>query len=386
MVAMLLATVAVSVDSMLPALPRIAAELTPTAVNRAQLIVAAFILGLGLGTLLAGPISDRVGRKPAILGGMAIYILGAGLAWRAQSLELLLAARLLQGLGAAGPRVVTMALVRDQFSGREMAQVVSIAMMIFTLVPAVAPSMGMAVIAVFNWRAIFPVLILFALTASAWLVLRQAETLAPAQRRPLRLGALVAALREILTQRQVVLATATQTLVYSALFGTLVSTQSIFAESYGRAETFPLWFALIALLSGAASLLNASLVLRVGMFRLVSAALRAQIVLSTLLAVANALSLLPDWAQFPAYLLWTIGVFAMASLTIGNLNALALEPMGHIAGTAASINGSIATVTSVALAVPIGLAFDGTPVPLMAAVAGLSLVAYLVIRRLPRLI
>ncbi len=384
LLAMLFATVAFSVDSMLPALPQIAAELSPGDVNRAQLIISAFIMGLGIGTLFAGPISDAVGRKPAILGGVAIYAVGAALASVAQSLDLLLAARVLQGLGAAGPRVVGLAMVRDLHAGREMARLVSFAMMIFTLVPAVAPSVGMVIAQAFGWRAIFAALILFALAASAWLSLRQPETLPPAARRPLRLGPLRAALREIGAHRQVVLATAAQTLIYGALFGTLASTQQIFATSFGRGESFPLWFALIALSSGAASLLNATLVLRLGMRTLVNRTLLLQIAVTAVVMAMTAGALWPGWAAFPAYLVWTTGVFCMASFTIGNLNALALEPLGHIAGMAASVNGSIATVLSVFLAAPIGLAFDGTPVPLMAAVGLLAFMAWLLARLLPR--
>jgi len=182
MIAMLFATVAFSIDSMLPALPEIAAELTPGNENRAQLILTAFILGMGAGTVVAGPLSDANGRKRAILGGALLYTLGAGLASMAQTLELMLAARLIQGLGAAGPRIVSLALVRDLHSGRQMARIVSIAMMIFTTVPAIAPALSTGIIAVFGWRGIFGAFILFSLIPAARLGLRQPETLPPEAR------------------------------------------------------------------------------------------------------------------------------------------------------------------------------------------------------------
>jgi DHA1 family bicyclomycin/chloramphenicol resistance-like MFS transporter len=384
MMAMLFAVVAFSIDGLLPALPKIAAQLTPQDVNRAQLIITAFVFGMGLGTLFAGPISDSIGRKPAILGGVAIYGIGAALAASAQSLDALLAARVLQGLGSAGPRIVSLALVRDLHAGRQMARIVSLVMMIFTLVPAMAPSIGTLIIAGFGWRGIFGGVILFSLTAASWLTLRQPETLPPERRRPLRLKQLGQAFAEVMRHRSVVTATATQTLVYGVLFGTLASTQQIFAISFHRGDSFPFWFAGIALTSGGASFLNASLVLRLGMRHLITLALGAQIVFSGVMVLLMAGQLLPAWLAFPAYLVWTTGVFVMASLTIGNLNALALEPLGHIAGMAASVNGSVATVVSVGISAPIGLAFDGTPVPLMAATAGLAALGFGLMKSIPR--
>jgi DHA1 family bicyclomycin/chloramphenicol resistance-like MFS transporter len=384
MMATLFAIVAFSIDGMLPALPRIAMELTPDDVNAAQLIVTSFVLGMGVGTLFAGPISDSFGRKPTILGGVAIYILGAALASMAQSLELLLAARVVQGLGAAGPRIVTLAMVRDLHSGRQMARIVSFAMMIFTLVPAVAPSVGAVIIAGFGWRGIFGAVIGFALVGSLWMVLRQPETLPKARRRPLRLSPLMLAAREVMSHRVVITSIAVQTLVYGALFGTLSSTQQIFDITFGRAASFPMWFAVIALMAGGASFLNATLVVRLGMRLLITVTLGAQVVLSVAMAAMSAAGVWPDWLYFPAYLVWTISVFFMTGLTLGNLNALALEPLGHIAGMAASVNGFIATVLAVALAVPIGLAFNGTPVPLMVAVATLCAAGWGLMQTIPR--
>lgn len=384
LMAMMSAVVSFSIDGMLPALPSIAAQLTPEDVNRAQLIVTSFVLGLGVGTLFAGPISDTVGRKPTILGGVAIYAIGAALAASAQSLEMLLAARVLQGLGSSGPRIAALALVRDLHSGRHMARIVSFIMMVFTLVPAIAPSVGTVIIAAFGWRGIFGALIVFAFTMASWMTLRQPETLARDKRRPLRLGPLAAAFREVMTHRPVVTATAVQTLVYGVLFATLSSTQQIFSITFGRGASFPFWFAAIALSSGGASLLNATFVLRLGMRHLITLALGVQVAFSAALVVAFSQGLLPGWLAFPAYLAWNTGVFIMASLTIGNLNALALEPLGHIAGMAASVNGAIATVVSVGIAVPIGLAFDGTPVPLMAATAALAVTGFGLMKTIPR--
>ncbi|PTX53117.1 DHA1 family bicyclomycin/chloramphenicol resistance-like MFS transporter [Gemmobacter caeni] len=383
MIAFLFALIAFSIDAMLPALPQIALELTPDATNRAQLIVTSFVLGMGLGTFFAGPLSDSLGRKRVILGGGAIYAVAAIVAHFAPTLETVLAARVVQGIGAAGPRVVSLALVRDLYKGREMARIVSFAMMIFTLVPAVAPLIGSFIIAGFGWRAIFLGFLCFAAVPLLWLTLRQPETLLPAARRPLSVPALVQALREVLTNRIVVIAMLAQTFCFAALFGTLSSTQQIFDTTFGRAESFPFWFALIAILSGSASVINATLVVRLGMRLLISTTLAAQVALSLCFALISASDLLPPDLYFGVYVFWTITVFMVAGLTLGNLNALALEPVGHIAGMAASVTGSLATVVAVAIAAPLGLAFDGTPVPLAFGVCALTAAGFLLMKLMP---
>ena len=384
LIAMLFATIAFSIDSMLPALPRIAAELTPDAPNAAQLIITSFVLGMGIGTLFAGPLSDAFGRKRVIVCGAALYCAAAIAANLAPTLGSLLAARVVMGLGAAAPRIVSLALVRDLYEGRAMARVVSFAMMIFTLVPAVAPLMGTVVIDAFGWRALFLAFCLFSALSMTWLMIRQPETLPPARRRPVNGPALRAGLREVLTNRVILTTILVQTLIFGMLFGTLSSTQAIFDQSFGRGEAFPLWFALIALVAGLASLLNAALVVRLGMRFLVTTTLGVQVVLSGAMALMTASGLWPDAVAFAAFVVWMVSLFATAGLTLGNLNALALEPVGHIAGMAASVTGAVSTVLAVGLAAPLGLAFDGTPLPLATGVAVLALAAFALMRTIPR--
>jgi DHA1 family bicyclomycin/chloramphenicol resistance-like MFS transporter len=382
LIAMLFATIAFSIDAMLPALPQIAAELSPDAPNAAQLILTSFVLGMGIGTLLAGPLSDTFGRKPVILAGAALYCAAAMTAYFAPTLETVLLARMVQGLGAAGPRVVSLALVRDLYKGREMAKVVSFAMMIFTLVPAIAPFIGQGIMAVTGWRGIFVAFVAFSVLSMLWFGLRQPETLT--ERRPLAAAPLLAAFREVLSHRVVVISIAVQTLAFACLFATLSATQPIFDQVYGKGDSFPLWFAVIAVVSGTSSLLNAKLVMRLGMRRMITVTLGAQVVFSLGMAAANGLGLWPDGAAFAAHLVWTIGVFFMAGLTIGNLNALGLEPVGHIAGMAASVIGAISTVLSVVLAAPVGLAFNGTALPLMLGVATFAALGFALMRVVPR--
>jgi DHA1 family bicyclomycin/chloramphenicol resistance-like MFS transporter len=382
LIAMLFATIALSIDAMLPALPEIAATLTPEAPNRAQLVVTSFVFGMGIGTLLAGPLSDAFGRKRVILLGSALYCGAALAAWGAESLEALLVARVVMGIGAAGPRAVSIAMVRDLFQGREMAKVMSFAMMVFTLVPAVAPLLGQGVIALAGWREIFIVYIGFAGVTMLWLGLRQPETLPVAARRRLSVRALWAGTAEVFRHRVVVVSILCQSLTLGALFATLSSIQGLFEGRYGRGEDFPLWFALIALVSAGGSFLNARAVMALGMRRMVTGAYAGVGALTLGVLGLVAAAGLPIGVEFGLFVLWAVALFAMMGLTMGNLNALAMEPLGHIAGLAASVISAVATVVSVLLAVPVGLMLDATPLPLLGGVAVFIAGALALMRRL----
>ncbi|MEM7722014.1 MAG: multidrug effflux MFS transporter [Pseudomonadota bacterium] len=383
MMGMIFATVAFSIDAMLPALPDIAAELTPENPNLAQLILTSFVLGLGIGTLFAGPLSDAFGRKPVIFAGALLYVAGAALAYIAPTLEMILIARIIQGLGAAGPRVVATAIIRDLYSGRDMAQIISFAMLIFTIFPAVAPMIGAAIIWGFDWHAIFLAFLLFSVLSVGWLMIRQPETLPPPVRRVLHGPTLWAGLKDCLTLRQMQLSILVQTLIFGALFGTISSIQQVFDITYDRGATFHYWFALIALLAAPAAPLNGVLVIRLGMRPLVRQALFAQAAASVLALVAISLLTLGA-VEFWVYLLWSVTVFALAGFTIGNLNALALEPLGHVAGLAASVMGAAATVGGAALGALVGQLYNGTALPLITATLALSAVAWLIMRKMPR--
>ncbi|WP_244297727.1 multidrug effflux MFS transporter [Paracoccus marcusii] len=382
MLAFLFATIAFSIDAMLPALPDIAADLTPDNVNRAQLILTTFVAGMGLGTLFAGPLSDALGRKRTITIGFGIYIAATIAAIYADSLELLLVARFVQGLGAAGPRIVGLALVRDLYEGREMARISSFVMMIFIMIPAVAPTLGAGIIAISDWHGVFLAFIAFALIGALWLNIRQAETLPPAARRPLRIGTLYAAAREVLSDRQVMLATLILTLGFGQMFGLLSSAQQLFGETYGKGENFHLWFAAMALLSGSGTVLNATFVMRFGMRRIAKWAYVMQTIVSGLALTLILSGVLPQGLEFPVFFFWAVSVFFMAGVTFGNLNALALERMGHIAGMAASIVAAISTLAAVLIAAPVGLLYNGTAIPAITATLICSGLAWALMRRL----
>ena len=379
MMAMLFATIALSIDAMLPALPAIAAELSPDQANNAQLVIGVFFAGMGLGTLLTGPISDAIGRKAALMGCAAIYLIGTVLCIVAPSLELLLFARFLQGIGASGPRAAGVAMVRDLYKGAEMARIMSFVMMIFALVPAAAPLVGQAILYFGSWRLIFVAFVIFAVIVNLWVALRQPETLAPADRRRLEVGLLWLAAKELAANRVAVIATLCQTLSSASLVAALSSQQGIFELRFGSVATFPLWFAFIALCSIFGSLLNSRVVGRIGMYGVVKATYAAQFGLTLIVLILITTVPMPLEVEFALHIVFSVAVFAALSLVMGNLNAMALEPLGHIAGFAASVITAVSTVVSVLIAIPVGLAFNGTQIPVMIGAAVFSALALILL-------
>lgn len=373
-VSLMFSLIAFGTDAMLPSLPAIAADLQLSDVNQAQLVVSTFVLGTGLGQLFFGPMSDATGRKPAITAGILLFLVGCVICFYVDDLKWMLIGRFIQGLGVSGPRTVTIAMVRDLYKGREMARVMSFSFGIFVLVPAIAPSLGQAIMGIYGWRSIYLAFIIFAIFAWAWMLLRQVETHPQERRRMLLRSELFSAIKEVLTNRIVLIFMGIQTLLLGGLFAYLSSAQQIYVDSFGVGDKFPLYFAVVALTSGLAAFINGSLVMRLGMRRMCKTA----IALSTISAlVALGFQLWgPESLLLGAFLAWSIVSFLCMSLVLGNVNALAMEPMGHIAGLASAVIGATATLGAVLIAAPIGLAFDGNPMPLLASHFVLYLVAY----------
>ncbi|MFV0244858.1 MAG: multidrug effflux MFS transporter [Qingshengfaniella sp.] len=378
--AMMFATMAFSIDSMLPALPAIAADMSPSDPNRAQLIVTSFIFGMGIGTLFTGPISDSVGRKPVIIGGGVVYCIGALMAARATTLETVLLARALMGLGAAGPRVVVLAIIRDLYKGRAMAQTMSFIMTVFTIVPAIAPSIGAVIIAFSGWDGLFYACMIFSLITMLWLGLRQPETLPTERRTPLRFGPIFAATRELVGNALVMRATLIQSLIAACMFAMISSTQQVFDITFDRGDSFPLWFGGVAIFTAMGTFANARLVMKLGMRKIVNLVLGMELVLSGIMMLVTLAGLWPEWLAFPAFVIWMASVFFTIALGMGNMNALAMEPVGHIAGMAASLIGCASTVLGVGLAVPVGLMFNGTILPLSIGLFIFSALAVAILR------
>lgn len=382
LIAMLFSTVAFSVDALLPAIPQIEADLGDSATGRVHLLITLFMAGLALGTLIAGPLSDWIGRKPTMFIGAGLYLTAGTVAWLSQDFETIAAARIVQGIGAAGPRVVSLAIVRDLYSGRTMAQIVSFAMVLFTVVPTLAPAMGAVLTDLFGWRAILLAFLLFTIISTLWLWLRLPENLPQSARRPLRGGTLMEAARQIAGHPTVRLAILVQGMALGLIFSLIVTVQPIYDVVFDRAESFPYWFGGIALFSAAStSIANAALVVRFGMQRMVTLGMAGQAV-SAALALA-ALEVYPELA-FASFVAFQFLLIWLTGLCVGNLNAIALEPMGHIAGFTASVTGATATLLAATIATGVGAMFQGTQRPLIIAAICLGTLGFALMLRMNR--
>jgi DHA1 family bicyclomycin/chloramphenicol resistance-like MFS transporter len=378
LMAMMMALVALSTDAMLPALRTIGEDLAVERENSVQLIVSFLFLGLAVGQIAYGPVSDSVGRKPAIYAGYALFIAGCLLSIFATNFSVMLAGRLLQGVGVAGPRSITLALVRDQYEGRAMAQVMSFVMMVFILVPVIAPTFGQAILLIASWRVIFGALLALALLTVIWFAVRQPETLTAKRRIPFSIRRIWKAIVEIFNHRIAFGYTLAAGLVTGAFMGYLNSAQQIFQEQYGLGTKFPLYFAVIALALGGASFTNGRLVMRYGMRMLSSWSVLALVALSIAFSLfAFIVGGQPSLAFFMVYLMAS---FFCVGILFGNLNALAMEPLGHIAGVGAAVVGSLSTFIAVPIGTVIGQGYNGTVLPLVGGFAILSLLSMLVMR------
>lgn len=370
LMAMMSSLAALSTDAMLPALAEIGGDLGVVRDNSNQLIVSLLFLGMAGGQILYGPVSDSVGRKPAIYAGYALFMIGSMMSLVATSFGVMLAGRLLQGIGIAGPRNVSMALIRDKYEGRSMARVMSFVSVIFILVPIIAPAFGQAILLVAHWRAIFGSFLVLALIGVLWFAFRQPETLVESKRRPFSLKRISQAMGEVLSTRSAVAYTVVAGLMSAGFLGYLSTAQQIFQIQYGLGERFPLIFATLAVALGCASFLNGRLVMRLGMRTLATWAARLLVLTSTLFLVFA----LTTAGQPP---LWTLMGYLMVTflcvgVLFGNLNALAMQPLGHIAGVGAAIVGALSQIIAVVLSAVIGQSYNGTVLPLVAGFAVFS--------------
>lgn len=376
-ISLMMSLTALSIDAMLPALPDIDTDLALQDANDRQLVVSTMFLGLGLGQLFFGPLSDKTGRKPAVVGGYGLYILGALVAALATSFPFLLAGRFLQGIGSSAPRAVTMAIVRDRYEGRQMARVMSFAMTVFILVPMIAPSLGQSVLMFSNWRGIFVSFILIALATLAWFLLRMPETLAEEHRKEFSLRSIWAAVVEIFKDRTAIGYTLSAGLVGGAFLGYLNSSQQIFQEQYGLGDLFPIIFAVVSLSIGLAAFLNSRLVMRWGMRFLVKWSLITIIVLAVFgMGISLSMDGHPPLGIFLGYIILT---FFCVGILFGNQNSLAMEPLGHLAGIGAAVVGSLGTLIQMVFGTIVGQNYNGTVIPLITGLGVLTFLAFLVV-------
>lgn len=373
LMALMISLIALSIDAMLPVLPDMGRDLGVASDNDQQLIVSALFLGFGVAQMIFGPLSDSIGRKRAIYAGYVIFLIGCLMSIFADDFPTMLAGRVLQGVGAAGPRIVCMALVRDQYEGREMARIMSFVMGVFILVPALAPALGQGIAMVSHWRGIFAVFLLMALASWTWFALRQPETLPPERRVPFTGRVIWSGISETCRNRTAFGYTLTAGMIFGAFVGYLSTAQQVFQVIYGIGDLFPLYFAALALAIGASSLINGRLVMKIGMRTLSFYAVSALTLLSALFFPYAALA---DGApELAATMGYFVAAFLCIGILFGNFNALALEPLGHIAGVGSAVVGSISTIMSALMGWYIGQMFDGTVLPLVGGFAVLGAAA-----------
>lgn len=360
LIALMMAMTAFAVDIMLPGLAQIGDELGLAEANDRQLIITFYLAGFALGQLFFGPLSDRFGRKKPLYAGLVIFAIGAVMAAFATSAAMMLAARILQGIGAAAPRVIAIAIVRDRFSGRQMSRVMSFVIMTFIIIPILAPSVGQAIMALASWRWLFLVLLAASLVTIVWSWLRLSETRAAGDSLPLSVFRIAGAVRVVVTTRQ----TAGYAIGFGFLFGVLMSyvgsAEQIFVDVYGLGKNFPIVFGAVASAMILASFINSRLVVRVGMRRVSHFALLA------FLAVCGVMALFgyPEKPPLIVFCLFMAAAFFCFGLIGPNFNAMAMEPVGNIAGTASSFIGFYTTAAGATFGWLIGQSFDGSVRPL----------------------
>jgi DHA1 family bicyclomycin/chloramphenicol resistance-like MFS transporter len=361
LMAALMASNALAIDAMLPALPAIGDALGVSEDNRRQLVITFYLLGFGVAQLIWGPLADRYGRKRLLAAALILYSAFGLIAGLASSFTLLLAARTLQGMAAAASRVLVVAVVRDRYQGSAMARVMSLIMIVFMIVPVLAPAFGQAVLLVGTWRHIFIGLGVYGALLAAWLLIRLPETLAEANRRALSLGRIGEAFWTVLSIRQSIGNTMAQTMLMGALFAFIGSIQQIVFDVFGRPELIAITFALIAGPMAFSSYANSRLVVRLGSRRILLIALSVFTGLGALHLGLAATVGETIW-MFIALQALTMACFGLIG---ANAGALAMEPLGHIAGTASSLQGLITTVGGALIGFAIGQSFNGTTLPFL---------------------
>lgn len=376
LIAAIMALNPLAMDMMLPALPEIGRAFGVDNANHLQTVLSTFLIGFGAGQFVIGPLSDRFGRRPVLIGGMIVYGIASALTLAAPSFETLLLARALQGLSTAATRVIATSVVRDCYVGRRMASVMSLAQMIFISVPVLAPSLGQLVmLASHEWHSVFAVLMLFGVLVLGWTALRLPETLDENRRTSLAVRDVLGYYRQTLTTRQTLGYAIAAGCLLGTMFSYVFSSQQVFTQVYHLGTMFPVAFAAIAIGVAVAGFVNARIVGRLGMRVISHAALTGFIAASFMMLAAAAFDVL----ALPLYMaLATVTMFTFG-LMISNFTALAMEPLGHIAGTASSLFGSITTLIGIVLGSLVGQAFNGTMVPLAIGFFVCSLLALIVV-------
>jgi DHA1 family bicyclomycin/chloramphenicol resistance-like MFS transporter len=362
LMALMTSLVALSIDAMLPALHQIGEDLAIVNAQHTHLIVSLFFIGMALGQFYYGPIADDKGRRYTIVSGLVVFALGTLVCMFTDSLLVMLIGRIIQAFGASGPRIAALALIRDKYEGDAMARVMSFIMMVFVLVPMLAPSFGQAILFWLSWRAIYASFLVIALIAGLWFYIRQPETLTEDNRTPFSWVQLGASCKYILSHKVVMFYTLSIGFIFGSFLAYISSSQTLFQQIYDTGELFPLYFALLAFSIGLASFVNGKLVMRLGMHKLCYWAMFGWIGFALLLTLLSSTSNgIPQLWQFVSILFCA---FFCIGILFGNINALAMTPLGNMAGFGAAVIGSVSNAAAVTTAVFVGSFIENSITPI----------------------
>ncbi len=360
LMAFLMSIIAISIDALLPSLGVIGKDFNVSNPNHVQYVIGFIFIGMTIGQLICGPISDAVGRKKVLYFGIGFYLVGSVICYFSDNFTMMLVGRLIQGLGVSGPYVTAISVVRDKYSGRDMARVMSVVMMIFILVPAIAPTLGQAILLFASWRHIFLLYIVYSIVIGLWITFRLPETLPVSQRIPFSAKNIVHGFKEIVRNHTTISYTICTGVCFGSLIGYLNSSQQIFQGQFGTGKMFTVYFGALALTLGAASLLNSRFVERLGMRFICIRSTLAMVVASVIFLAVNLMIPVHLWM----FLIYAGILFFSFGLMFGNLNSIAMEPMGHIAGIASAVTGSMSSAISMALGAFIGQLYDNSLIPI----------------------
>jgi DHA1 family bicyclomycin/chloramphenicol resistance-like MFS transporter len=374
---------AAAIDTMLPALPQIGRDFSVADANQLQWIITAYVMGSGLGQLVYGPLSDRFGRRPVLLAALGLYVLLSLLTSMAPNLHSLIGLRVLQGFSAAATSVVSRSVVRDCYSGAAMARVLSMIFFVFLMVPILAPSVGQVLLLVISWRGVFGTMAVLGIAVGLWAALRLPETLDPAHRRSLAAAHLLQAARFVLTEPSSILYTMSMSLMFGSLIAYVSTVPQIFGDIFHAPHLLGPVFAACAGAMGVATLFNARLVERIGMHAISHGALVAFILITSLHATIA-------WFGNESLLTFSILqalTMACFPLAASNFGAIAMVPMGSIAGSASSIQGVISVIGGAAVGSLIGHQGSGSVffLPAGSAVCGVAALVLILIAERARL-
>ena len=376
LMAFLMSVVALAIDALLPALDIIGNSLHTQENSDHQLLITMIFIGLGVGPLFFGPLSDSLGRKPMVFVGFGIFILASIICVYAKSLEIMVLGRILQGFGLSAPRTISVAIIRDLYAGDYMAKIMSFVIVIFLLVPIIAPAMGKLILDSFNWEAIFIFQIIFCLLIAFWFWKRQEETLNPKNRIDFKIDLFKKGFLELMRFKKTIAYTLISGLITGSFMVYLSTSQQIFQEQYGLKEAFPFIFAGLATASGGAILLNGLFVVKYGTKKIINVSLIGFFLISVCYAFLFYNSVNPPIIIILSF--FSLQFFCLGFL-FGNLRAIAMEPVGHIAGIGAAITGFISTLMAVPISIVIGKFVRLTVLPIFIGFSICSFISILIL-------